>query len=456
MTQPNKNSYKQIPFVPNKHWFFKNSGQFANDVIDFMAECQKTHGDFCYIDLLINDINLVSSAEMAKYILQDNNKNYRKSLAYRISLKLMLGNGLLTSEGDFWRKQRRMAQPAFHRKKLAGFVDLMVNSSNQLIDRWRQNADSGRTFNIMPEMTSITAEVVAKALFSSDVSSLIGEINSAVSILNEFGMQRIKTLVRWPLWIPNKHNRTFKKHRNFLNKLILSIIEKRRNSNKTHNDLLGMLMDVYDEETGEKMNDKQLLDECLTLFIAGNETSAMALTWAVWLLLQNPNAKQKIREEVNQVVGNERIGLEHVPQLSYTLAVINESMRMFPPAWLMGRETLAPDVINGYKVPAKRNVLISIYNIHYHKNYWDEPELFKPERFNKENMKAKPKYAFMPFGGGPRLCIGNNFALMEMQVILASLVRAFDFETETKSIEMEPLITLRPKGGLSIKVKNVI
>lgn len=449
-------SSEQVPKVKNEELLLGNLRPFAKQSVNFLFKTEKEYGKICELDFRIAKAYLISDPEYVKYVLQDNNKNYRKSLAYEIALKLLLGNGLLNSEDDFWRKQRRMAQPAFHKKRLQGFIDIMVSSTDILINRWQAFAKENKTFDAQTEMTFLTAEIVARAVFSSDVTGLVKKVNDAISDLNEYAIERLRSVVRLPLWLPTNTNRTYKKHYSFLTGMIGDIIKKREKSPEKQDDLLQMLIDARDEDTGEGMSKKQLIDECLTIFIAGNETSAMAMSWCIILLNKHPEAVEKLRNEYEQVIGeNGAFTLENIMQLTYTMQVVKETMRLYPPAWVIGRRAKTDDIIDGYKIKSSNNIMLSVYNIHHSPKFWDEPEKFKPERFTKENMKAKHKYAYMPFGGGPRLCIGNNFALMEMQIILAKLINQFEFIAEyTKTPEMEPLITLRPKGGVPIKIKE--
>jgi len=260
-------------------------------------------------------------------------------------------------------------------------------------------------------------------------------------------------LVPW-FYLTGKSKRQFKLSQES-RAIILRIIQERRASGKSHNDLLDMLLATRYEDTNEGMTDKQLLDESLILFVAGHETSANALAWAFYLLCKNPDATEKIRAEYKQVVGNRKVEFSDFPKLKYTTQVIQETMRIYPPAWITDRLANEPDDIKDYHIPKDRMFAIYIYGLHHSKKYWKKPEKFLPERFEKENMKGKPAFAYMPFGGGPRLCIGNNFAMMEMQLVILELLKRYNFELmKNQKIEAMPYVTLQPKYGIQIKLEK--
>ncbi len=442
---------KPLPKVSGG-WFMKNSLDVKKDIIGFVEKNQKLHGDIFRTEVISHSLCFTTNPDYVKYILQENNRNYIKSFGYEV-LKIFLGNGLLTSEGDFWRQQRRLAQPAFHREKLEALTKQMTASAEKLVQKWKNKYNYGGVITITDEMNEVTLDIVAEALFGVNVSGKLEEIRNAVSVSNHFAMDRIKRAVRIPLWFPTPANRQFNSESKKFDKMIYGIIDSRRNESDKHNDLLSMLMGAQDEETGERMSDLQLRDEIMTIFIAGHETTAIALSWLWFLLSQNPEAEEKLRNELKTVLNGKTPSFEDLPKLKYTKMVVEETLRLYPPAWIVGRRPLEDDVVGGYLLPKGINVLMVSYLIHRHPDYWENPNKFEPERFSPERAASIKKYSYFPFGGGPRLCIGNNFAMMEAQLVVATILQHFHFTMAQNSVPLlEPLITLRPQGGIKMNI----
>ncbi len=438
------------PHPEKEHFIFKNAYYMAYNTLNFLFDNYKTMGPIYWVTSPIRKIAILQDPEVIRYVLQDNNKNYVKSFGYD-PLKLLLGNGLLTSEGDFWRKQRRLAQPAFHKEKLANIVDTMITCTGQMLVRWEKLA--GEEINVSSEMNKIALDIVSKSLFISNVEQEMDKISKWVTVAIEHGSERIRSPFKLPVWIPTPGNRKEAQAVKILNQVVNGIIEQRRAEGKSYDDLLSMLMDVRDEDTGEGMSNQQLRDEVMTIFIAGHETTANALTWAFYTLAKNPEVEAKLFEEVSRVLQGRPVGFDDLRQLTYTRQVIDETMRMYPPAWIIGRKTLADDEIGGYKIPADTNCLIPTICIHRSPKFWDEPEVFNPDRFAPDKVKEQKRFTYFPFGGGPRLCIGNNFALMEMQVVLASIIQNYHLIfSESAEINLDPLITLRPDRNIYLRL----
>lgn len=362
---------------------------------------------------------LVQRPEYAKHVLQTNRDNFVKGAKYGV-LKPFLGNGLLLSEGDFWKKQRRLAQPAFHRKRLELVVAIARLSTQQMLDRWKDRP----TIDLTNEMGVLTIEIVSKALFGTDVPSNVENIRKSVEKLNKTASKLARLPMAnmdWLMHVPYTPgvNAAMKT----LDNAIFGIIEARRRSDAKHDDLLAMLMEAVDEGTGESMTDQQLRDELMTLFIAGHETTVLSISWTVYLLTQHPEVVSKIREEATNVIGRENPTFSDLPKLTYLTQVINEGMRLYPPVYIVGRKALRDDEIGEYYIPAGHNVGVNIYGMHRHPEYWDRPDDFIPDRFEDFDLKGDNRFLFLPFGGGPRICIGNNFAMMEMQIIISMLVQ---------------------------------
>lgn len=442
---------KEIPRTPN--WFFKNGMEIRKDFIKYIHKNREELGDIYRLNVIGAQIFVLTHPDYAQHILQTNNKNYHKSFGYDV-LELFLGKGLLTSEGDFWLKQRRLAQPAFYKKRLQGITKGIGEEAKILVQAWEKRASQGSTFDLREDLMEATMKIVARSLFSANVNEQIPMVSRNIGILNEFAVKRIQSLIKLPLWIPIERHLRFKKRGKELDELIYQIIESRKNTNTDYDDLLAMLMEAEDLDTGERMNKLQLRDEVMTIFIAGHETSAIAMSWVLHLLAQHPEIQEKLHEELDRVLAGKIPTFEDIPSLVYTRQVIDESMRLYPPAWLVGRKALEEDQIGDYHIKAGSNLLISTYEIHHHPDLWEEPSRFDPERFEPAKAKKYHKFAYFPFGGGPRMCIGNNFALMEMVILTASLAQRFNLIDRSKgAIQMDPLITLRPKDPIPIQLK---
>lgn len=445
-------SKKKIPNA-GAALFLLSLMELGRDPLDFIRTNREKHGGIFKVNLPIGNLVVITTPAYAQHVLQEKNRNYQKSFAYDI-LKIFLGNGLLTSEGDFWRKQRRLAQPAFHRERLAEIVQTMSDLTAEMAAEWEYIKKEGKPFDITIQMNRITLDIVSKALFGADVRSDLELVRNAITVANEFAIARIRYVTkRIPLWVPNKANKEFKKAANALDNLLYAIIDNRNANPSQRNDLLAMLMEAQDEDTGEGMSHKQLRDEAMTLFIAGHETSALALSWAWYLLAQHPEVMAKLKAELKEVLDGRVPGFQDIPKLTYTRQIVDEVLRLYPPAYIIGRRPIDKDDIDGYVIDKNTNVLVAVFDIHRNPAYWEEPDKFMPERFAPENVKKIPKYAYFPFGGGPRLCIGNNFALMEMQIVLATLAQNFDFRlASTEDVGFDPLITLRPKKGIMMQL----
>lgn len=435
---------------PKGHFLLGMALDFKNDPLEFLCNVEREFPDIARFRFAHMPMLYVGKPSYVKHIMQVNNKNYCKGFEYD-HLKHVLGEGLLTSEGDFWLRQRRLAQPAFHKKRIESFSETITDSTAILCQEWA-NRDSNEALDIHLEMMRLTLDVVGKTLFSSHVIQDAERIERALSAIVEDNFRRIQALVNQPIWLPSPQNIRLKKNIKVLDEVVLGIIEKRRKLEVDEgNDLLTMLMEVEDEDTGEKMSDLQLRDEVMTIFLAGHETTANALSWALYLLSVNPEAEAKFHAELKTVLDGRVPTYEDARALTYTMAVINESMRLYPPAWVVGRTALEEDEIDGFRIRKGDNIMIAPYVVHRNPVYWEDPDAFKPERFLTE--EKIDKFQFFPFGGGPRFCIGNNFALLEMQLVLAMIGQRFTLRLEEgQQITPEPLVTLRPQNGIRMRV----
>lgn len=444
---------KQLPTPVPGFWLTQSALPIAQDFLGWLLRNQQQLGNLYGTKMLNTRLVVAGEPEHAKHVLQQNNKNYHKSLGYEV-LRIFLGEGLLTSEGSFWMRQRRLAQPAFHKKRLAKLAHFMQEESVALADEWEQRMQANAQFDLKESMMAVTIKIVARALFSADVTMDIDTIRVHLDRLNVFAVKRINSVVKLPMWMPTLRSYRYRESRDAINGVIFRIIEERRNQNESHDDLLEMLMEAKDEDTGEQMNNAQLRDECITIFSAGHETTAVSMTWLFYELARNPGVFDQLKAELDAVLGGRTLELGDLPQLKYTRAVVDEILRLYPPAWVLGRKSLEEDEIDGCRIPKGTNVLLPVYLLHHDAELWERPEEFWPGRWETERVKALPRMAYMPFGGGPRLCIGNNFALMEMVILLATLAQRFRPQlVDEMHPGLNPLITLHPKRNIPIHLQ---
>jgi len=394
---------------------------------------------------------LINHPDYIKEVLVTNNQNFIKGLALQRA-KRLLGEGLLTSEGEFHRRQRRLAQPAFHRQRIASYSTVMTNYAAAASARWHD----GETLDIAEEMMRLTLAIVGKTLFDADVESQAEEVGEAMSVVmdlfNTLTVPFFELLEKLPL----PQMQRFKKARARLDRIIYRLIEERRRSGEDRGDLLSMLLLAQDEE-GQSggMSDAQVRDEALTIFLAGHETTANALTWTWYLLSENPAAETKLHEELQAVLGARIPAVDDFPRLRYTEMVLAESMRLFPPAWAIGRLAVDDCEIGGYLAPSRSLVLMSQYIMHRDARYFPEPERFDPERWTPEARESRPQFSYFPFGGGPRRCIGEGFAWLEGVLLLATLAQQWQMRLiANHSVALRPVITLRPKYGMRMIISK--
>ena len=394
----------------------------------------------------------VSHPEYVKHILQDNNHNYGKKNWLNDMIKPLTGEGLLTSEGEDWRQRRKLAQPAFHRERIAAFATGMTDATTAMLERWESSAapqQPQQPIDIVHEMQRLTLGVVSTALFSTDISADSDEMGGALNDIFAYFNHRSRTPLSLPASVPTRRNRRFKQAVQRLDAITYQVIEEHRRGEVQSDDLLGMLLEARDEETGEGLSNTQLRDEVGTFLLAGHETTAMTLAWTWYMLSKHTAVEHKLHAELAAVLGGRLPTAADIPQLPYTRMVIQEVMRMYPAAWAMTRGIIEDDEIGGYPIKAGAIMILSPYVTHRHPDFWDNPEGFDPERFTPERIAERPRYAYFPFGGGPRQCIGNEFALMEAQLIVATVAQRYRLNLiPGQKVEPDPIFTLRPNTAV--------
>ena len=377
-------------------------------------------------------IYVFSHPEHVRRVLVDNHQNYTKGIGIE-RVGILLGKGLMVSEGDLWRRQRRMIQPAFHRDVIARMLEHIREANQALLEKWLVRADNRDEINVTQDMSDVTLDIVLRSIFGDDLKSM-----TAAGGTNPFALLTEET----------ERNLTFAYKFRALSKFIMDCVTRRRAQSDEHQDLLSMLMAARDRKTGEAMPDKQLLDEIMTLIVAGHETTASALNWLWYLLSQHPEAEQRLHAEVDALPAP-LATMDEILQLQYARQVIDETLRLYPPGWLLTRRTIEADCIDGYDVAANTDVFISPYLVHRHPEFWPDPERFDPERFTESAAAGRSRFCYLPFALGPRACIGEHFAMVEMLVHTAMLARHIRLRYLPKHpLELECQVNLRSKRGI--------
>ncbi len=419
--------------------------------LKFLTNLKEQYGDVVYFRAGFEDIYLVSDPELIRQVLVTDHKNFLKGRGLE-RVKRLFGNGLLTSEKELHLRQRRMMQPAFHRERIAGFARQMVAEAEQTMAGWRD----GQDLDIAREMGLLTLRIVGKTLFGSDVDAIAGDVSrSLTDLMESFYLMMLP--FPWLIErLPFPQLSRMRRARQRLDEIIYGLIDARRKSGTRGDDLLSMLLDAQDTEgDGGGMSDEQVHDEAMTIFIAGHETTANATAWTWYLLAQNPGALRALHAEVDAALQGRAPSAADYPALAYTEKVVSESMRLYPPAWIIARRAIDEQKLGGYIVKQRGLVMTSQWIMHHDARYFPEPLKFDPLRWTPEFKASLPKYAYFPFGGGPRLCIGEGFAWMEAVLLVAAISQRWSMELlPGQTIEPEPVVTLRPKGGIRVRLKQ--
>jgi cytochrome P450 len=440
----------QSPSAPKGRFLVGHLLDMRQDHLGFVTAAARTHGDFVPLQFGRRPVYLLSHPDYVEEVLVKQHRNFSKGYFYRI-LEPLLGKGLVTSEGDFWLRQRRLAQPAFHRERINAFAEVMVEYTQALLAEWRD----GDVRDVHEDMMRLTLRVVGKTLFDADVEEDAPDVGRELSTaLAELSNQMVGPEFLLPARIPTPSRLRLQQAIRRLDPLVFRIIAERRRSGVDAGDLLSMLLQAQDED-GSSMTDGQLRDEAMTIVLAGHETTALALSWAWYLLSEHPDAQARLADEVDDVLGDRDPTVTDVPQLRYAEAVIMEAMRLYPPIFGIGRESVEACEIGGHALPAGANVYIVPWVIQRDPRFFDEPDAFKPERWLDGLQKRLPRFAYFPFGGGPRLCMGQSFAMLESVLLLSTIARSWRLELSPgHPVELLPTLTLRPKRGLRMHLRN--
>jgi cytochrome P450 len=441
----------KLPPGPKGLPIFGNFFEPKGDSVAYFTKCVREYGDTVFLRFLGVPMCFVNRPDYIESILVTQSGNFEKSKDYR-ALRRVLGNGLLTSEGEFWRRQRKLVQPAFHQGRIAAYAEVMVEYTERMLATWTD----GQTLDIRKATMRLTLDIVAKTLFDPNVSHEAEDVGAALQTLLAKFMRQAAFAFLLPSSFPIPTTKRLKRAIAQLDKVIYAIIEQRRSAGQMSGDLLSVLLRAQDDQ-GVGMTDRQLHDEVMTLFLAGHETTANVLSWT-WLLLgQNPRVEEKLSQELRRELGDRAPTPADLPRLVYTDAVLREAMRLYPPVWIIGRRALKPFRLGEYELPAETNVLMSQLLMDRDARYFPKPMEFDPDRWNANDPRcaALPRCAYFPFGGGPRVCIGAGFAMMEAILLLATIARKFQVSiVPGQTIQMRPSVTLRPKTGIQVNVKR--
>jgi cytochrome P450 len=412
-----------------------------DDAIHRMTELFGRHGDIYRFHSPARraEMWVINHPDDVKRVLVSNHKNYTKGSGLD-RVKILLGNGIMTSEGDLWKRQRYMMQPAFHRRVITQFNQLIGQVNDRFIAKWEAQAGRGELVNVTEDMSELTLEIVLLSIFGTDLERLAKEMGG-----NPFDIVTRE---------PARDLRFAYKFRQ-LGKLVGALATRRRKEQTEHFDFLQMLVDARDKESGAPMSERELIDEAMTLIVAGHETTASGLNWTWYLLSQNPEAEKLLHAEIDAADEKAAPGLAEMEALPYTKNVCDEALRLYPPGWLLSRRTIAPDTLCGFPVPAGTDVLLCLYLLHRHPRYWKEPDAFRPERFDAAHEAERPRFAYMPFAAGPRHCIGETLALYEMYMHLYKVARRYRLTyVPDRPLELEAQINLRTRHPLMMKLER--
>ncbi len=436
---------------PRGHFLVGSLPELRRAPAEFLREAQAEFGDVVRFSFGGKVAHLVSSPAGIRHVLQANSRNYTKNTPGIRRLKAILGEGLITSDGDFWRRQRRTMQPAFHRDRLQGFADLIDHHAEALCAGWRAAAARGEAVDAHRDMMALTLTIVGEALFGADVAADAPTVARSLETLLRVQDARFTQAIPLPDWLPTPENRRFDRAKAALDEVCMRMVRSRRGSpSASRGDLLSMLLEARDPETGEGMSDAQLLDEVVTTFVAGHETTANALAFSLQLLGSHPAELEKLQQAVAEKFPEE-VRCREAFRWGPVARVVSESMRLYPPAWLFARSPVEDDTIDGFAIPGGSFVFVSAWVVHRKPALWPNPDAFDPDRFAGD---APDRFAFFPYSGGPRQCIGSAFADMELHAILSRIAQQFSWRAIDPMPPIDPKVTLRPGGPTRLELRT--
>ncbi len=441
-----------IPPGPSAFQLLTRLPGLRHDPPLFLLKHFNAYGDVVRFSVPGNLAYFINHPDHVQHVLQMNHRNYDKDTFQYNALARITGRGLLTNNGEDWLQKRRIAQPAFGRKALLGMIPVVAQAAEAMMSRWEKSLSTHDRLDVDREMMQCALDVVARTLFGADLSQRAFRLTGAVMDALDYLIFQTRTLMMVPGWWPNRENRQYRTAMQTIESVVNQLIDQRTRA-ETGDDFMGLLLAAKDDAGNPALSRREIRDEVVTLLIAGHETVASSLTWSWYLLAQHPELRQKVQQEAEVVIGRDVPDSEKLDQLVYTQQVYEEALRLYPPAWLITRRALGADQVGGVTVPAGTLMIISPYVMHRRPDIWPEPEVFNPARFDPSQSPKRHRFAFIPFGGGPRLCIGNRFAMIEAKLILALVSRRFSLDLPPgQDVTVEALVTLRPKDGLMMRV----
>lgn len=439
----------EIPDLPPDHWLFGELYSFRQQPLATVERAREFDeivrwriGPYSFVQ--------VNRPDLVREVLVSKAATFHKTPRNKQVFRELMGEGLLVSDGEYWRRQRRLVQPAFHRSRIDSYGEIMVDYAQRMLADWTD----AEPVDLNREMLELTLGIVCKTLFDAELEDEVYErVDRSLGIVLQRADDRFGRVLNFPSWLPTPTNLKAKRAIRDLNQVVMGIFETRRQQGVDTGDLMSMLL--FPPSDDEAMSDQQVRDETMTLFLAGHETTANALTWTWTLLARHPQVEARLQQEVDRVLGDRPPTVEDLDSLPYTDWVVREALRLYPPAWIIGRQAVEPIDLGGYKLPEGTIVFISQWSLHRDRRFFGKPAEFRPERFSAENAESIPRYAYIPFGDGPRICIGNNFALMEARLVLATMVQAITLElAPDQDLTPESLVTLRPKAKIRARVRR--
>ncbi len=429
--------------------------QIQRDPLAFLQGSVAAHGDFIHYPLGLWEVYQLNHPDLIEHVLVTNQRNYSKNTVQYNTLAKITGRGLLTSDGRFWRRQRRMIQPAFHRQKVLGWGQTMMAATQKMLQKWQPIAQSGQPLDIDEEMMAVTLEIIGQALLGIDLEEDAAELARAVLTMLDYVVYRSQRPIVLPLAIPTPRNRRFRAGLQKLDALIDRAITDHQQGRSNPDDILSQMLAATNRETGETMSRAELRDELITLIVAGHETAASGLSWLFYLLSQNPTVEGELVAEIDGVLNGRLPTTDDLPNLPTVKRVIAEALRLYPPAWVITRRAVESDTMLGEPIPANAIIIMSPYTTHRHPAFWEKPEQFYPDHFLPEAEMQRPRYAYFPFGGGARLCIGDQFARVEMGLVVTAVYQKYRLKLlPNHPVVADPLVTIRPKHGLIMTVQK--
>lgn len=447
-------SHRPVP-GPSGLQLLSHLPRLRRDLLSMLLRYQRDYGDILRFSVGTNTVYFLCHPAMAERVLIQDLETFGSlsQQSKKIGLALILGNGLLQSYGEEWKRQRQRLQPWFHKRRVAGLATEMTAAGEHLLQHWQRTYRPGEVIDVLQEMITVALDIVCRTLFSADVTPHLDTLRKTVPVLVDYAVATLKNPFSLPLSWPTPRNLQFKRALQTVDEVIYQLIHQRQARREPSEDMLGLLVQAREEVTGEPMTLLQIRDQVATMLGVGHETTATAMTWLWYALDQHPQVLQQVQSELATVLAGRTPTVADLPNLTYTRQVIEEVLRHYTPVPLVARLVLQDTEINGYPLPAGRTVFVSFHNIHHHPEFWTEADQFRPERFAVKDSGTQHRCAYLPFGVGPRICLGNHFALLEMQLLLAQIAQHYTLQLVPNHVlEREVTITVRPRHGLPMRL----